>query len=325
MCGNLDFYVASFANLRVDKNRRSWSRLTLHSSPYKPFLLLSILDHIASGRITSNYIEPSFELVQTFLGYMGLMPDLNRQSSMAYPFYHLESAKFWRLIERPDRKHLPGRTIKTITQLRRFYLGARFDDELFHLLQISTNREILRETLILGYFTPEFQPAVSRQSVVNCASDRYSFKLLGANEKGADYIPACNVDLEEQRVRDQGFRKAIVQLYDHRCALCGIKMQTPEGRTVVDAAHIVPWCESRDDAPTNGMALCKLCHWSFDNGLMSVDAQYLVKISTTVKEESNLPGHILTLSDRPMLRPPESRFWPAQENFDWHRKQRFRR
>ena len=68
------------------------------------------------------------------------------------------------------------------------------------------------------------------------------------------------------KARKQGFRKAIVSLYDHRCALCGIRLLTPEGHTVVEAAHIIPWSETQDDSPINGMALCKVCHWSFDEG-----------------------------------------------------------
>ena len=34
--------------------------------------------------------------------------------------------------------------------------------------------------------------------------------------------------------------------------------------------ELISWSESRDDRPTNGLALCRLCHWSFDEGLMSV-------------------------------------------------------
>jgi putative restriction endonuclease len=43
-----------------------------------------------------------------------------------------------------------------------------------------------------------------------------------------------------KKVRGQGFRKAVVKLYDHRCALCGIKMIRPKGHTFVEAAHIKP-------------------------------------------------------------------------------------
>ena len=71
-------------------------------------------------------------------------------------------------------------------------------------------------------------------------------------------------------MRDQGFRRAVVTAYTHRCAFCGIRMRTIDGHTAVDAAHIIPWSLSHNDDPRNGLALCKLCHWSFDEGLLGV-------------------------------------------------------
>ena len=100
---------------------------------------------------------------------------------------------------------------------------------------------------------------------------------------------------------------------------------TSENHTIVDAAHIIPWSVSCDDRPTNRMALCKLCHWSFDEGLMAVNSKYQVMISQAVKKDPNLPGHILTLSDRPIFRPSKKIYWPVQENFQWHRKERFKK
>jgi putative restriction endonuclease len=102
-------------------------------------------------------------------------------------------------------------------------------------------------------------------------------------------------------------------------------MLTPEGHTVVEAAHVKPWSESYDDMPTNGMALCRLCHWSFDEGLMSVGEKYEVLVSKRVQVEQNLPGHILTLRDRSIFTPEKDQFWPAQENLEWHRNIYFRR
>ena len=324
MSGTLDYYLSAFAKLRIDKNKKTWSRLTNYGSPYKPFLLLSIFDHITTGRITGNFIEPSFELTRTFLDYTALIPDFGRHAGMAYPFYHLESSGFWVLITQPGEQHRKGSAMKSMKRLREVYLGGRFSDELYPILQMTHTREKLKNVLIQTYFTRELQPAILEQSHINCASDRYSYRLLGIAEGIPQYMTPNGESEKEDKVRDQGFRKAIVRLYDHRCALCGIKMCTPEGRTVVDAAHIKPWCQSFNDDPTNGMALCKLCHWSFDEGLMSVDKQYHVLVSPVVRSDSNLPGHIMTLSDRPMFRPTESRHWPGQENFAWHRKERFR-
>jgi putative restriction endonuclease len=102
-------------------------------------------------------------------------------------------------------------------------------------------------------------------------------------------------------------------------------MLTSEGHTIVAAAHVKPWSISYDDRPTNGMSMCNLCHWSFDKGLMSVGNDYEVLVSKRVQVEKNLPGHILTLSDRNIFTPDEQKFWPAQDNLNWHRKNLFSR
>ena len=62
----LDKYLKSFSYLRTYKNRKKWSALTSYQAPHKPFLLLSIMDLIAQGAITHNFIKPSFERVETF-------------------------------------------------------------------------------------------------------------------------------------------------------------------------------------------------------------------------------------------------------------------
>ena len=94
----------------------------------------------------------------------------------------------------------------------------------------------------------------------------------------------------------------------NRCALCGIRMLTPEGHTIVEAAHIKPWSKSHDDKPTNGLALCRLCHWSFDEGLMSVGKSYEVLVSKRVRTDQNIPGHMMTLADRPIFKPQRQNY-----------------
>ena len=140
----------------------------------------------------------------------------------------------------------------------------------------------------------------------------------------AEYKISDNSE-DEKKVRDQGFRKAIVSLYDHRCTLCGVRMLTPKGHTVVEAAHIVPWSESHNDHPTNRLCLCRLCHWFFDEGLMSVGKGYEVLVSNRALDNRNLLGHILTLSDRPIFKPSIKQFYPAQDNLWAHRTNTFTR
>ena len=98
-------------------------------------------------------------------------------------------------------------------------------------------------------------------------------------------------------------------------------MLTPEGHTVVDAAHIIPWSESHNDDVRNGMALCKLCHWTFDEGFIGVSADYSVVVSRQLNSTPNMPGLLTTLDERSIITPADKELWPAQEYLGWHRRE----
>jgi putative restriction endonuclease len=277
------------------------------------------MDMVAQGTITTNFIEPSYELVNTWNGYWNTVMPIDQRSSMAYPFHFLSSDGFWKLKDNPS--YQGSQHVKSINSLREKYLGASINEELFQLIQIQDPREKLRAVLVNTYFSPKVQPKVIEQGYVNLASYKYSQSLI--KQEIAEQTSLFGNDIEpakKEKVRDAGFRKAIVSLYEHRCALCGIRMLTPEGHTIVEAAHIVPWSETKDDRPTNGLCLCRLCHWSFDEGLMSVGSKYEVLVSKRVQSERNMPGHVLTLVDRPIFKPDEEVYWPSQENLAMHRK-----
>jgi len=276
------------------------------------------MDLISQGQIIENFIEPSFELVDTWNGYWNAIMPIGHRSTMAYPFPRLPSDGFWHRIANPGYDAKTDYNISSMTKLREVYAGARLDDALFVYMIDPLAREQLRAVLVQTYFVAAIQPRVFEQGSVNLAAYKYAKDVIAGVKESMESYTAAKP--EQQRVRDQGFRKAIVQLYDHRCALCGIRMRTPEGHTVVEAAHIVPWSKSRDDLPTNGLCLCRLCHWSFDEGLMGVGAKYEVLVSDRVRIDSNMPGHILTLAERPIFKPDTERFWPGQDNLKRHRK-----
>lgn len=324
MSGEIDHYLHAFANLRTDKNRNRWSAETCYRAPHKPFLLLSVIDQVAQGSITRNFIEPTYELAETFVQYWDKVMPLGASGNVAYPYFYMDSEPFWKLVTKPGVEVPAGKVVSSMKKVRELYLGAKFAEELYSLLLTPLSRERLRGVLIETYFSPEVRPLVSEQGKINYLAYEYGKNLLVAI-KSKELIPEYESGPLGRQARNQGFRKVIVKLYEHRCALCGIRMLTPDGHTVVDAAHIVPWSESKDDKPTNGLALCRLCHWSFDEGLMAVGRNYEVKISPQVKRDPNFPGHILTLSDRPIFRPHDSTYWPILENFSWHRKSVFRK
>ena len=321
MAKDIEYYSEVFTRLRTDRNRKYWTAQTCFGAPHKPFLLLSVMDLAGQGQILENLIVPSQDLVETFNRYWNLVMPPERTTSMAYPFFHLEKDGFWHLVPLKGRRVPQKAPTPSMAWLRQTFAGARLDEGLFVLLLDPVSRELLREALLKRYFAKEIQPRVAEQGFVNVAAFFYAKDLLSrAAEATADF---GNQDPAPPQIRDQGFRKAIVQLYDHRCALCGIRMLTDQGHTVVEAAHIVPWSQSHDDLPTNGLCLCRLCHWSFDEGLMSVGDGHEVLVSGRVRTDRNMPGHILTLTDRPIFKPEPEACWPARENLARHRREVF--
>jgi putative restriction endonuclease len=315
-------YLHQLTHLRLNTNCNQWSDATAHRAPHKPFLLLSILDLAAQGQIDSPFIEPSFDLIERFARYWDLVQPPSGKCNMAYPFYHMQSEGFWRLVSKPGQEQeLSEKITSSMTRLQSVVLGAEIDPELFELISGHKSREELRAALLNTYFTPDIRQLLLREAAENQEAFEYSQRLLQVAEAA---MPFGQPD-KPQQIRDQGFRKAIMNLYSHRCALCGIRMITPEGHTIVEAAHIRPWADSQDDRPSNGLALCRLCHWSFDRGFMSVGRDYEVLVSSLARSEENNPGHIMTLEQRPIFAPEEERHIPDQECLGWHRREVFRR
>ena len=316
----LSALIKAFSTLRTDKNRNRYPAFTNHRAPHKPLLLLSVMDLIEQGQITTSFIEPSFELTETFNNYFSRIMPPGSATTMAYPFSRLTTEGFWERIPKAGYDAGTQYNVSSMKRLREMYCGARMDEAVFQLLCDPEARERLRMVLIETYFAPEVRWVLLEQGQVNYEACEYSRRLI------ADPDAGYREESEEKRgpVRAQGFRKAIVALYRHRCALCGIRMLTPEGHTVVEAAHIVPWSKSHDDRPANGLALCRLCHWYFDEGLMGVGRLYEVMVSRQIQVEENLPGHILSFNERRMVTPEEKVFWPAQENLAVHRKECYR-
>jgi hypothetical protein len=92
---------------------------------------------------------------------------------------------------------------------------------------------------------------------------------------------------KEFKIRYRGFRLAILDSYDFSCALCGLKLFSPNGnRWEVEAAHIVPHrLEGKDDI-WNGISLCRLHHWAFDVGWFTIDDNFRVLTSSNIERLS---------------------------------------
>jgi len=79
---------------------------------------------------------------------------------------------------------------------------------------------------------------------------------------------------------------------------------------------------AHNDDPRNGLALCRLCHWAFDEGLLGVSAAYTLLAAAQLSLAPTLPGHLAPLQGRAIFLPAEEPLHPDLGALAWHRRKR---
>ncbi|MFN2453144.1 MAG: HNH endonuclease [Pyrinomonadaceae bacterium] len=305
MLDPLAFYLHKIKKLRINRNHGK-------PAPHKPLLLLAVIDLIEQSAIQANEIQPAPQLVESFLKYWNLL-GLERPR-IFLPFYHLQSDGFWHLHAKNGQTSYP---FKSMSQLASVIAFASLDDDLFLLLHNAQAREAIRNTIIETYFPDKailIRHAVNENQQINALEN---LLIENAEQKiDTKQIPATPQ-------RSAAFRGVIMKLYDYTCAACRLRILTLDGLTAVDAAHIIPFSVSRDDSIGNGLALCKLHHWAFDNGLISIDDKFRLLVSTLFEESGNEAFLLRCLQAQPILLPKQKPFFPSLATILWHRTSKF--
>ena len=124
--------------------------------------------------------------------------------------------------------------------------------------------------------------------------------------------------LVERKLRDRQFRKRIIEAYDCRCALTGMRLVNGGGRAEVQAAHIMSVEAGGPDTVANGIALSGTVHWMFDRGLISLSNDGDILLSRKIND---VDGVIKLLhSDRRASLPANESQRPHQRFLAWHRE-----
>jgi putative restriction endonuclease len=120
--------------------------------------------------------------------------------------------------------------------------------------------------------------------------------------------------------RSPAFRRNILDIYDHQCAACGLRIRLPAGANVsfIDAAHLLPWDRYRNDHPTNGLALCKNHHWAMDRHIIAPAPDHRWQVSQVIDpRRSNGEKDLSELSGKSLLLPKDPAFYPNAEGLEW--------
>lgn len=129
-------------------------------------------------------------------------------------------------------------------------------------------------------------------------------------------------NLGSRFVRDRLFRRRVVEAYDCRCAITGLKLINGGGRAEVEAAHIKPVEKGGPDIVSNGLALSGTVHWMFDRGLISLKDD----LGILVSRQANDPDSIRAMINKNCiaLAPHRTADRPHPAFLAWHREHCFK-
>ena len=273
-----------------------------HERPHKPLLLLAAFDLIDSGLALPDRIPWCQELRDRFTARFRVVRKHNDQNNPDLPFRYLAGDGFWQGLEAdgttPIRREIRVSDIGQVI--------ARFTDGFQFLVAIPENRRKMREALVARYFP------------------HHASVLLGAAAGPVTPLPVTKVaDDELEYGRSPAFRRKILDIYDHQCAACGLRIKLPVAQDLsfIDAAHLIPFAESRNDHPTNGLALCKNHHWSMDRHLIAPCPDHHWHVSTVLDpRRSTGEKELIALSGKSLLLPQDEAFHPDVEGLNWRCK-----
>jgi putative restriction endonuclease len=295
----LEQWLGKIANLKVDKARGD-------PAPHKPLLLLVILELAEQTQSFGDVLPLTPELAFRFCTYWSIVAHRRTQApDVRFPFYHLRSDGFWSPLDEGGKPAVDRRLVRYAT----------LPSDFVALAKDPAGRDKARRILIAKYFQATERAAL--------------YTLVGIPIPREDQI---STDAKYQAPEDaakQGrearFRLSIVAAYNYTCALTRYRLTTITGASIVDAAHIHQFSDSRNNDLRNGLALSKNAHWLFDSGLWTLTDDYKVVTAEGRFTENGPDQKLLTAYHGQRIHlPNDPAQWPNPLHLVWHRKKTFK-
>ena len=218
-----------------------------------------------------------------------------------FPFEHLRTSPFWFGDRddpiRPSHGRMLGRSASLEPELHRLICSdarARFE---------------LRQALIERWF-PEEHATVQDLIKQRRFPNEYEKDL---REAEAPIEADTGVT---KAARSGTFRRLVLEAYDYRCAATGWRVLLPGPRALVEAAHLIPWGESHDDRPSNGIALTPTYHRALDWHLIAPGPDMKWRVSKALDKRIPDNQGFLALAGEDVIFHGE-RHRPFREALEW--------
>lgn len=319
----LSKYINFFKSLNRGYNKG------LGRAPHKPILLLAIIQQIDKGNISSNRIFITPELLSSFNNFWNLLVDTKHIANFALPFFHMRSEPFWYLVTQPSMKLkiTNSKSIKSFKSLKETIAFAEIDKDLFLILSEPVNRLFFVENLLNNYF-PNTKSNFSLNNT-NAEEKKIEYQIL--NEEKREYqnnLIELRATLDDDKfeeelfIRGGLFKKTIPKIYNYSCCISEMKIESSTNAQMIDACHIVPFSISNDDTIPNGISLSPNLHRAFDRGLITINKDYIVRVSQAITENNSVFS-LSQFNGKKITLPEKLSWFPSVESLQWHNKEIF--
>lgn len=161
------------------------------------------------------------------------------------------------------------------------------------------------------------------QALWRKVQDRLASRVVSSRNDSSPMIVAEELEkygagyVAQHRLGQSGFRAAVTDAYNRRCAFTGEKTLP-----ALQASHIKPYAASGPHQVSNGLLLRADLHQLFDRGYITLTRDHKVVVSDRIREEFSNGKEYLALSGSLLhTMPDERRNLPDERFVDFHNNQ----
>ena len=286
------------------------------------------------GVVVENRFKYEPQILDNYDRYFKIVRPQAISSEAHYPFVFLVTDKFWHLydyenqklpLNTTEAKSLAGKSVRRIFDVVDF---ASIDADLFELLKDPEVRWRLRQTLIRKWL-PNYEFKINDE--IRKSKDMH--RLIEADLTEDETVDAIEYWRKVQNFRDPIFRFRVLNAYGFRCAATGWHLRTPPSQqnqnaeysqsTLLEAAHIMPVSNSRNNRISNGMALTPTLHVALDRRLIAPGPDHIWHVSKFILEQAEIDEGAKQISEidgQRIFLPTDENLHPARSILEWSEK-----
>lgn len=305
-----DQLLKRLAAVRIDRSHGG-------RAPHKPLMLLLALGRVGLG--PEGRLIPYETADERF---KELWAEFGRPGAPArayYPFGRLRNDDgLWEI---PEESQLStGRAADLrIAEAKLLRITAGFPQDVHDLLRRHPELVSRAARQILS---DHFPPSIHQDIL-----DAVRLAAGPPVEEVDEPMPRRGRKVREYTPRDPRFRRAVLEAYDERCAVCEYDIRFGDRLLGLEAAHIRWHSHDGRDVVPNGLALCGVHHKALDRGAMGLDPKaggFRILISGKVRGRSPAARRLVRLRGKPVRAPVSAEDAPNRRFVEWHREEVFR-